>query len=130
MKNMLVLLFFAATGSAALCSDEGLPENRQKIFALCCNAVAVGDKENQGKLIKRLYEFNVPCEEIWSGISSYCNQEKSIVYSQFKLHQTEILVYMSLLHYAIEHSLLQDQQRKRSFIHWYNKQNKQLQQWL
>lgn len=133
MIKKLVLGFMVCgcvSGNAMQCSEVGLSEERDKVFALCCKAVAVGDKENRDKFIDKLYKFNMTCEEIWPSISSYCDEEKHITYPQFKLHQAEILVYMSILHHAIKSGLLQSPQRRRGFLHWYNKQNKQLQQWL
>lgn len=110
--------------------DVNQDEEKQKAFALCCHAVAIGDKQNQNTLLSNLYKFNTSCEEIWSSVVNYCNDKKQITYPQFKLHQAEILVYMSLFHYAIKNDLFQNQQRKKGFLHWYNSQNKQLQQWM
>jgi hypothetical protein len=126
---MKKLLYAAVVVFGMFGVSEGMSEQgAQETFRDCCRAVATRDEKSGKEAFGKLERSHITCENLIQGLQPYCSNHE-IDYLQFKLHQAEILVYLSLMSYAILNNCLNDLRLKGRFIHWYNKQTRLIKSW-
>jgi hypothetical protein len=134
MKKLLCAMI-AVIGICGVSNGMGgvkseIPEE-QKLFFACCNALATGNDSVKNETMRKLKELETPCEDLISWVLPYYDyKNKRIDYSQFRLHQSEILVLFSLMSYALQRGLYTDMKKASHCRHWYNKQSRLIKSWL
>jgi hypothetical protein len=117
MKKMLYAI--VAVGVYGMCEGmediQSEPPQNQKLFFSCCNALATGNDTVRNETMRQLQKLRIDYETLMNNVLQYYDyKSKQIDYSQFRIHQAEILVFFSLMNYAIRSGLFADK-TKASF---------------